>query len=76
MSNKIYTDKELIEEYREHPEVLFRMWAESEEKRVEYQHENIRLKNEVKHWRYEAEKFERFWDEKKLEQRASKRLEE
>ncbi len=44
-------------------EELAELWQESEEKRVMYQRENNILKKENKHWRYEAEKFERFWQE-------------
>lgn len=60
MTNKIFETIEI-----EHTE-LAKMWEESEKERVDLQRRVCILEDANKHWRNEAEKFERFWVAEKV----------
>tara|TARA_R110000850_G_scaffold23190_11_gene68270 strand:+ start:311 stop:520 length:210 start_codon:yes stop_codon:yes gene_type:complete len=64
--SKIMENKEFVKTLEK--EEVFDMWVAVSDKNKKMMDDNFRLQDEVKYWREECDKFERFWNSTKVDE--------
>tara|TARA_R110000851_G_scaffold205185_1_gene357165 strand:- start:359 stop:583 length:225 start_codon:yes stop_codon:yes gene_type:complete len=64
--SKIMENKEFVKTLEK--EEVFDMWVAVSDKNKKMMDDNFRLQDEVKYWRGECDKFERFWNSTKVDE--------